>query len=561
MAADPRQEPTFFEAIDVDVAEIEVFVADREGRPVSGLTAADFELYEDGHPVAISNFYAAADAASTAPAGAAALPDGGGPAAEVAASKAEEEQRLYLAVLVDNSSLAAMARNRALAALRGFVGSRLGPRDRLLLAAYDGTLRVRQAPTGDAAALAAALSELAAGSTRGFEGEMERRRILDELSGGSLPTAGEHPDTSAAEAEAIFAGIRLYAEARHAETRRTVAALDELLSSLAGLPGHKALLYVGGGIALRPGEALFQAWRDRYPWMAARVGAGLDAFQTDATRLVDQLIERADAGRVTVYALGITAGVSTVPSEAAGGRTWTRELAALESLQLGEPLRRLAGATGGLAAIDAPSEGPLLAGLRGDLDSYFSLGYAPLHGRDGARHRVEVKTRDRTLTVRTREAYRDRAGGELAADRVRSALLFGGVANALGVAIDFEQERPGPEGQVEVSALVKFPLAKLVLLPQETVHEGRVRLFVGARDERGRTSPIVEVAVPIRIPNENLLAALGQTVGTRVTLRLRPGEQRVAVALRDELGKTDSTVTAAYTAGRTDGAAPHGPSF
>lgn len=48
----------FFEALDVNLVNVEVFVTDRKGVPVTGLTADDFELLEDGRPVEISNFYA-----------------------------------------------------------------------------------------------------------------------------------------------------------------------------------------------------------------------------------------------------------------------------------------------------------------------------------------------------------------------------------------------------------------------------------------------------------------------------------------------------------------------
>ena len=49
--------------------------------------------------------------------------------------------------------------------------------------------------------------------------------------------------------------------------------------------------------------------------------------------------------------------------------------------------------------------------------------------------------------------------------------------------------------------------------------------------------------VPIHIPNEKLVEALGGVAGYRMVLLLRPEEHLVAVAVRDELGQVDSTVT------------------
>ena len=42
----------------VEVADVDVVVTDRQGRPVEGLTREDFELRLDGEKQAIENFYA-----------------------------------------------------------------------------------------------------------------------------------------------------------------------------------------------------------------------------------------------------------------------------------------------------------------------------------------------------------------------------------------------------------------------------------------------------------------------------------------------------------------------
>lgn len=56
--------------------------------------------------------------------------------------------------------------------------------------------------------------------------------------------------------------------------------------------------------------------------------------------------------------------------------------------------------------------------------------------------------------------------------------------------------------------------------------------------------------MPIRVPNDQLLIALGQTAAYKTTLLLRPDAHTVAVSLRDELGNTDSAIAVEYTAGK-----------
>lgn len=48
--------PRSNETIDVSIVNVDVFVTDRQGNCVRGLTAADFEIREDGRPQPITNF-------------------------------------------------------------------------------------------------------------------------------------------------------------------------------------------------------------------------------------------------------------------------------------------------------------------------------------------------------------------------------------------------------------------------------------------------------------------------------------------------------------------------
>src|SRR5262249_41912670 len=207
--------------------------------------------------------------------------------------------------------------------------------------------------------------------------------------------------------------------------------------------------------------------------------------------------------------------------------------------------------TGGLAAVDAPKS--LLERLRGDVDAYYSLGYVPDHRKDGKKHQLAVRLRDKSLekslSVRSRESFRERTGVETTSARTLSALLLGEEVNPFEVSLSVEGETRDKKGQCLVTLLVKLPMGKLVLLPHGDAHEGRMRIFVGAKDTEGRVSAINEVAVPIRVPNSQILTVLGQNAATRVPLLLRPGEHRLAVWVRDELGNADSTVTSTYTAG------------
>ena len=112
--------------------------------------------------------------------------------------------------------------------------------------------------------------------------------------------------------------------------------------------------------------------------------------------------------------------------------------------------------------------------------------------------------------------------------------------------MEFGQVARDKKGRFLVPVIVKVPLSKLVLVPQDEVHVGRIGIFICARDSEGRTSPVQSMDVPIRIPNDKLLAALGQVAGYRMTLMMRAEQHNVAVGVRDELGRVESTVAELY---------------
>ncbi|HUP43550.1 MAG TPA: hypothetical protein VM599_10105, partial [Thermoanaerobaculia bacterium] len=54
---DRQPADAFGETLSVEVVNVEVRVIDRKGRPITGLTREDFELFEDGRRVEIAHFY------------------------------------------------------------------------------------------------------------------------------------------------------------------------------------------------------------------------------------------------------------------------------------------------------------------------------------------------------------------------------------------------------------------------------------------------------------------------------------------------------------------------
>ncbi len=536
-APDPGR---FFETVDVNVVNVEVFVTDKKGDLVSGLGREDFELLEDGRPVEITNFYAVEGGRASrgpleTPETAEKPPEGAGaeapaPSRPPAEGRVPEDQRLHLVVYVDNYNIRPLDRNRTFARLREFLYDTLGPEDRVMLVTYDRSLHIRQPFTSDGSAVARALDEVEKMTGNAEQAAEETRRLRRAI------------DTATSSAE-VTGRVRAHAQEVFNDLRFTVDTLRDFISTLAGLPGRKALLYLSGGLPMTPGEDLYWAMTRKFDDMSLVSGAR----EFDSARRFQELAALANGERVTFYTIDATglqnyaSGQAENPGSSVDGLDSFVDSIATANLQTS--IRYIAERTGGAAIYNMNDIGLGLERVATDLANYYSLGFQPVDGGDRRYHRIEVKTRDRSLTVRHREGYRSKPVNERMADTTLSTLRYGFESNPLEVALDLGRGTARDGESYEVPILVRIPLDKVVLVPRETAHEARLEVFISAMDERGGTSEVSRAAVPISIPDADLPEALGKHFTYEARLLMRRGRHRVAVGVRDELGATASFVT------------------
>ena len=171
----------FFETVDVNVVNVEVFVTDKKGSPV-GLTADDFEIVEDKRPVALTNFYEVKEGRrirpqpSTKQAGSEVPAEA--PAAVADEEALPEDQRLFLIVYVDNFNIRPFNRNRVFRRLREFLHDRVETADQVMLVSYDRSLNVRHPFTSDSSAISRALFDLEELSGHAVSQDSDRREVL-----------------------------------------------------------------------------------------------------------------------------------------------------------------------------------------------------------------------------------------------------------------------------------------------------------------------------------------------------------------------------------------------
>jgi VWFA-related protein len=154
--------------VDVQVVNVDVTVTDMDGKPVTDLNRADFELYEDGKMQKISNFYVVRDSAV----GEGASPAPGTPKGEVPA-----EFRRKVLLVVDNNYIEKAERNIALTKMEKYVTSRFGAEWGLVVVGH--AAEIVQPFTTDVAAIHAAFDRARATSTFFVHHEIDRSILSD----------------------------------------------------------------------------------------------------------------------------------------------------------------------------------------------------------------------------------------------------------------------------------------------------------------------------------------------------------------------------------------------
>ena len=165
--AQVAQDEVFTETVQVNVVNVDVYVADKNGVPVTGLGRDDFEILEDGRPQRISNFFAfegrrpvgQPDQEQTDPEEEGTAPPSAVPG-RVAPPPVPEEQRLSLVVYIDNFNIRPFNRNRVFRRLREFLHQSVEPGDRVMLVSYDRSLHIRQPFTSEPALVSSALFDM-----------------------------------------------------------------------------------------------------------------------------------------------------------------------------------------------------------------------------------------------------------------------------------------------------------------------------------------------------------------------------------------------------------------
>src|SRR5262245_52919289 len=340
---------------------VDVTVLDKQGKPIEGLTAADFTLTEDGVPQTITTiaFQKMATDAAPLPPVPPGRPTRAAPTVQptIAASANGDiryQNRRLLVLYFDLSAMPPPDQMRAYTAARKFIDQQIRAQDLVAIMTFEGgAVRVRQDFTADRVTL---------------------KDVFDALVYGEQRDANDMPDVTTDVGTAFGQDD---AEFNILNTDRQLSALQTAAMMLRPLPEQKALVYFASGLRLNgvDNQAQLRAT------VNAATRANVAIYPVDARGLVAQ----APLGDATVQSpRGI--GMFT-------GQTATTLVTQFQRSQ--DTLYSLAKDTGGKALFDNNDLSLGIVQAAESIASYYILGYTSTHtAMDGKFHRVRVTLRE-----------------------------------------------------------------------------------------------------------------------------------------------------------------------
>ena len=503
--------PQTFRA-DVDAVEIDVRVLDERGRQVTGLTAADFELFEDGvrqdirlvTPVTVP-FLAPSRTGRLVP--------------RDTSSNAEPFTGRVYAIVLDDLHTHPLRGNRVKAVVRQFVERHLGRNDRAAVVVTSGRGVAMQELTADPHAILRAVD--------GFIGQKMRGAVFDRIDEYyRLRNVRELETTENQNSRDLRINDPNEMERAH-QARRALTSLRDVARWLESVPAQrKALLFVSEGNEY-----------DLSNLVENRFAGGLLGDLQEA-------VAGAARSRTSIYAIdprglgGLEdelAELSSLPDETTNlGRGAIAD--ALRVTQ--DNLRILAEQTGGFALVNTNDLPGGFERLVRDNSEFYLIGYEPRNTRrDGRFRRVEVKVKQPGLRVVARRGY-------YARDERRPAPRTAPGASPLKALLDSPVPVQGLPITSHVavfrgagekgSTLITVEVGPGVNLRQDgDIHKGRVDIAVIAIDQQGKVAATDDRGVALNL--KPTTRAVVERHGMRITkrLELKPGRYQLRVAAYD----------------------------
>jgi VWFA-related protein len=497
-SAQEAQRPRTFRAF-TRLIPVTVVVQDDRRRPVEGLTADDFQVFEDGKELPIAFFRARAqDPAPTIPAEIAAAASS--PTGTFTNRITGPADSGGVAIVFDQLNTTHFDEIVARAHLLEFLTT-LRPGDRVALYALtsDG-LKIIYDFTRGAESLVNAARRVRSGESSALAGTTLPPVLDQELSAfGREVTRGN---------SAFTARIR---------TENTLRAMEDLAAHLAPVPGRKNVVWISGGFPFTIGKTKM----------------------TRETQRATNALNTADAAVYPIDPRGLIVGENH-PTLNIGGPTGG--LASLHKLQvILEGVWQVADWTGGRAFYSSNDIAGEMSRAVADSRLSYELGYYPVDQHwDGRFRKIEVTVRRPGVEVRHRGGYYATAPAapETATREQAMSAALASPIEAQDLPLNVHTRRDGEKIVLEL----ELEPGSVSFTEADGIWKGELDIAIAQTAGNRRYPPDTDVSVPLALSDQARQRLQAQGLRLSRTITLRDDAQQVRVVVRDATSGTIGSV-------------------
>jgi VWFA-related protein len=506
-----QQRPTF--SINTNVVIVNVTVLDRNGKPIPNLTAADFEIYEDGklqklqavdfQKLSGNALPPLTDASSAPPP----EPKGYNPDAEKNALKSslitKYQDRRLIVMLFDFSSMQPAEQIRARNAAIKFLTSQMTTSDSVSIMVFTSELKTVQDFTSDRDLLIATINKFRIGE-----------------SSENATVAGEGAD--AQDASGQFVADETEFNIFNSDLK--LAALEDAARKLAEYPEKKALVYISSGIQ--------KNGVDNQSQLRATVNTAIRsnvAFYPIDARGLSAAVPGGDATQAAAVGTNLYSG-----SQQNTLRT------NFNNQQ--ETLATLALDTGGKALLDSNDLTDGIRQVQQDFSSYYVLSYVSSNNSmDGRYRRIQVKLAPRLADLRAKLDYRQGYYGPASFTRMgegdkeaqlAQALMTDNPVTDLPVAVEVDYFRV-EKTKYFVPISVKIPGSALAFRSKGVKQATELDFIAQVFDDRNRSAATVRDTIPLKLADDVAGQVSRKSIQYDTGVTLTPGKYKLRFVARE----------------------------
>jgi VWFA-related protein len=516
---------------------VDVVVRDKKGKLVRGLSAADFEVFENGSGQRIMSVREVSGATIA------------GPARAGGAIAVDPSRTIRLFTLAFDR-LGVDSRRLARQAALDMLKQAAGPNVFFAVFFTDQSLRVLQPFTNDHGKVKSAIGRATSGApTDRASGAMDLELAASATQGGegaadaAANSRGGPVDGGGMAAEAMNRMVRDMLEftrtsLREQVGRSSIFALWGIVQEQNRLPGRKTLLYFSEGLQVP--NSLQNQFRNM---ISAANRANVSVYAIDARGLSVQ--DDNDSGR---QMLDASTRVSMGTYRNQGGTPVTREEVqqfdrAEDSIRANPQLAlaELAESTGGFLIANSNDFRQPLRRLAEEIGSYYEIVYRPSNmALDGTYRAIEVKSARDDLKLQARAGYYALPSSAVSPHEVPllNALATSPPPRGLDFRAAVVRFRPSPAGR-ESMIVFDMPLSEITFRESADKSSYRTHFSFLAliKDERGEVVGKISRDLPLDEPADRLEGfRMGRAIFTQPA-KLAPGRYTLEAAVADRIGE------------------------